>query len=99
MAKNLLGIVTNDPHDVFQSAVIAGIRKVVNEHHYDLAVYTNPEASGDPIPSQVDGLLVIANVLSNDTLRRLYSQRKPISLVSHRVPDTPIPVVLSNNQQ
>jgi LacI family transcriptional regulator len=99
MAKNLLGIVTNDPHDVFQSAVIAGIRKVANEHHYDLAIYTNPEASGEPIPSRVDGLLVIANVLSNDMLRHLYEQRKPLSLVSHRVPDTPIPVVLSNNQQ
>ncbi len=99
MVKNTLGIVTNDPHDVFQSAVISGIRKVAAESHYDVAIYTNPEAKSQSIPSELNGLLVIANVLSNDTLRNLDAQGKPISLVSHRVPDTPIPLVMFNNQQ
>ncbi|HVO41335.1 MAG TPA: substrate-binding domain-containing protein [Aggregatilineales bacterium] len=104
MSAGTLAIITNDPHEVFQRAVISGIREVAERDHYAVIVHS---FGGDParsslIPASLtdlDGLLVIANILSDDTLRGLYKQGKPIALVSHRVPDTAIPVVVSNNQQ
>jgi LacI family transcriptional regulator len=45
------------------------------------------------------GVLVIANPVPDDFLRTIYQSGKPLSLISHQVPDLPIPVVMSNNEQ
>jgi len=104
MSAGTVGIVTNDPYNVFQRAVISGIREVMDRSHYDVEICSfndkvQPSAVMLSELTNFDGLIVISNVLAEDTLRSLYRHGKPISLISHHVPDIPIPVVVSNNQQ
>ncbi len=104
MSAGTLGIVTNDRDNIFQHAVINGIQEVADRSHYAVEVcsVTNESQSSSAFLAELtrfDGLLVIVNCLSDDILRHLYHHGKPISLVSHRVPDLAIPAVVSNNQQ
>ncbi|MCC7449839.1 MAG: substrate-binding domain-containing protein [Anaerolineae bacterium] len=101
---NRLGVITNNQQEVFQRGVIAGIQQVASEHGYSVTIdsYAEDPAHPKPItlnPSDVDGVLAIANAAPDDLLRTLYRMGKPVSLVSHQSPDLPIPVVLSNNTQ
>jgi DNA-binding LacI/PurR family transcriptional regulator len=47
----------------------------------------------------LEGMMVIANAAADQLLCELHESRMPISLVSHRIPGTSIPVVMSNNAQ
>ncbi len=98
----MIGVITNDETNVFQRQVIAGIRAIAAQKGYDVAVdsITSETQNTRPISLDMDGLkgvLVIANILPDATLRDLYQSGKPVSLVSHRVQRTPIPAVIPDN--
>jgi LacI family transcriptional regulator, galactose operon repressor len=101
---NKLGVITNNQHEVFQQAVIAGIGQVAAQHGYTVVVDSCAEDPEHPKgitldPRDVAGILVIANVAPDPFLRTIYQMGKPLSLVSHQAPDMPIPSVMSNNDQ
>jgi LacI family transcriptional regulator len=98
--KPPLGVVTNNPTEVFQRNVIAGAKAAATAHGHDIVIITVPDRR---IPEQsfdgMAGLLVIANAVPDEFLYRLYQRGLPISLVSHRVEALPIPAVSPNNMQ
>ncbi len=103
--RGSLGIITNNRHGVFQAEVLQGISEEARQAGYEIAVDSLAEDDRSPAraialdPAAVAGLLVIANAASDDYLRRVHASGIPISLVSHQVPGTPVPAVLSNNSQ
>jgi DNA-binding LacI/PurR family transcriptional regulator len=104
MSSLKIGVITNNQNEVFQSAVLAGIRKVAEDRGYTLVVDSYADDPQHPQPitvhkSDVDGIIVIANAASNELIRQIYANRIPVTLVCHRLPDAPIPVVMSNNVQ
>lgn len=98
--KPLLGVMTNNPGEVFQRNVIAGVEEAASARGYSVRVVTVPDRQ---VPDQsfegLAGLLVIANAVPDDVLCRLYEGGLPVSLVSHRLPDLPVPAVAPNNTQ
>ncbi len=104
MKTRKLGVIANNQHDIFQRLVIAGIRKVAEERGYKVVVDAYAEDPQRPSPitvhrSDVEGIIVIANAAPNDLLKEIYSSGIPITLVCHKVPDSALPVVMSNNVQ
>ena len=100
----MIGVVTNSRHGVFQRNVIHGIEDVAAQHGVGVVVDSLAEDPTHPRPIspdvlRLDGLIVIANILSDNDLRELYYAGKPLSLISHQVYDAPIPAVIANNQQ
>ncbi|MHB8626344.1 MAG: LacI family DNA-binding transcriptional regulator [Aggregatilineales bacterium] len=98
------GIITNNPEGVFQRAVIAGAREVAAAQGYRVIVYASndePRYATKMVPAyhNLAGVLAIANAATDGLLSELHQTGMPISLVSHRIPGTPIPVVMSNNAQ
>lgn len=97
-----LGILTNDPDKVFQSNVIAGAVEAAESAGFSAAVFCAPDVavmSDLPfMPADLDGLLVIAAIASDDVLRELAATGLPMSLVSHSVADSPIPAVIPDNE-
>jgi LacI family transcriptional regulator len=95
-----LGLVTNNPQEVFQRNVIAGVNAIAKLRGYKIIVFTVPEGKKPDFSiNELSGLLVIANVLSGEFLRDLYQRDFPLSLVSHDTPNLPIPSVSANNIQ
>jgi LacI family transcriptional regulator len=92
MAKRHIGIITNDPHEVFQRLILEGARGV-SEVSADLASLSAVEAWS------VDGALVIANAAPDDVLLNWHRRGLPLSLVSHHVHGAQIPSVGFNNAQ
>jgi LacI family transcriptional regulator len=97
-----LGVITNNQHAVFQSNIIAGVREIAAAHNLSVVVDSLAEGRVPRRPVSLDlraleGVVVIADVLSENELRALYEQGKPITLVSHYLPHLPIPAVISNN--
>ncbi len=96
-----IAIVTNNPAEVFQRDVIVGAEAVLLEHGYNTTIITVPEpvANLDGLSDIADaaGVLVIANCVPDNVLHDLYATGVPLSLVSHRVPHTPIPAVIPDN--
>jgi LacI family transcriptional regulator len=98
--KPLLGLMTNNPGEVFQRSVIEGVKAAANGRGYEVQVVTVPNRQMPDVPLQgMAGLLIIANAVPDDLLRSLHERGLPISFVSHRVPDLPIPSVAPNNTQ
>ena len=101
MSKQI-GIITNIQTPVFQRDVIAGAAEYIQKQGYTLLVDATEERSHNgrvtTLPlNEIDGLLVIANVLNDASLQTLYDTGKPITLVSHRVEKIPIPAIIQNN--
>jgi LacI family transcriptional regulator len=98
-----IGVITNNDQGVFQRAIIDGVREIAQEHRYNVEVDVLAEDRHRKIRAislNVDslaGILVVADVLPQDTLIKLHQIGKPVSLVSHYVPELPIPAVISNN--
>ncbi|GAB5491224.1 MAG: LacI family DNA-binding transcriptional regulator [Phototrophicaceae bacterium] len=93
-----IGIITNDKRQVFQHDIIEGVSAVVADS-YTVLISSLDEEGNQPLDiDTLDGILVIANVLSHDELQTLYETGKPITLVSHQEPDLPIPAVVQNNR-
>lgn len=94
----IIGVITNDATNIFQRQVIAGIHAVASERGYAVQIENRVQKSDARINlNSVAGILVIANVLTDDELRQLYASGKPLSLVSHRVRYTAIPAVIPDN--
>lgn len=97
----MIGIITNDAKNVFQRQVIAGIQIIADLKGYQVIVDSiAPDGNSRPTSLEIEqlaGMLVIANILPDDTLREFYQSKKPLSLVSHRVIGTPIPAVIPDN--
>lgn len=89
---SLIAVITNNETDVFQREVIAGVARFATPKGHTLRIQHSADRLDD-----VAGVLVIANVLSDEMLATLYHSGKPISLVSHQVPDLPIPAVMPDN--
>jgi len=96
-----IGIITNDKAQVFQREIIAGVQDVAGDKIEVLvdSIAENPDTRR-PISldiDELDGILVISNILSHDELQSLHQRGKPITLVSHQEEDLPIAAVIQNN--
>lgn len=99
-----IGIVTNDRRQVFQRSLIAGVERLAAEYGCAVQVDSIAEDPQHPQPVSLPlrdlaGLLVIANVLSDDQLQRIHATGIPMALVSHQVRGLPIPAVIPNNTE
>lgn len=104
MPKPVLGIITNNQHNVFQRNVIMGVRAAAEARGYELVIDSyaeEDEASLDITLDYrtVDGVLVIASAAPPDLLHQMVADRVPLALVSHQVFDLPIPAVITDNKQ
>lgn len=99
-----LGVITNNQHNVFQRNVIAGIRDIVTPQGYAVEVDSYAEDPAHPRPIALDvaamaGVLVVADAAPRDLLEDMVAAEVPVVLISHRVPDLPIPTVGLDNAQ
>jgi DNA-binding LacI/PurR family transcriptional regulator len=100
----ILGIITNDQHQVFQRDVIAGAREIAARHGYTVQIDSYAEDPDHPHPITLDyaamaGVLVIADAAPLSLLREMHESGTPLSLVSHSVAELPIPAVMADNVQ
>ncbi|MGJ3239787.1 MAG: LacI family DNA-binding transcriptional regulator [Anaerolineae bacterium] len=98
---NAIGIITNNERHIFQRDIIQGVTDIMHYSH-TVEVDSIAEDPHNPRPIQLDmdaldGVLVIANVLSRQQLQALIDSGKPVTLVSHREPRLPIAAVIQNN--
>ena len=103
-ARGIIGVITNNRHEVFQRAVIRGVEEAASERSYRVAVDSIAEDAAHPRPVALDlaamsGILVIANVLPDEHLRDLHEAGRPMTLISHHVPGLSIPAVITDNRR
>jgi DNA-binding LacI/PurR family transcriptional regulator len=104
MADKTIGIVTNDREAPFQSGVIEGVLHTFQTAGAEAIIASHPE---NPYRESaislnwrgLDGVLVISAGAPESWLHKVHSAGKPISLVSHTIPDLPLPAVYSDNRQ
>jgi DNA-binding LacI/PurR family transcriptional regulator len=99
-----LAIITNNQHQVFQRLVIAGARSVAEQQGYRVVIDSFAEDPTAPHsirvrPVDADGFMCIANAAPVEYVRAVHTAGKPITLVSHRIPELPVPTVVFNNAQ
>jgi DNA-binding LacI/PurR family transcriptional regulator len=104
MQQPVLGVITNNQHQVFQQNVIAGTHEIAAQHGYAVQVVSYAEDPAHPEPITLDyramaGVLVIADACPIDLLREMYEAGTPLSLVSHQVPELLVPSVITDNIQ
>lgn len=92
-----IGIITNDKRQVFQRGIIAGVGDIAKDNYTIEVDYPRNRLPVSLDIDALDGLLVIANILSHDELKALYDSGKPITFVSHQDAELPIPAVIQNN--
>ncbi|HEX7021591.1 MAG TPA: substrate-binding domain-containing protein [Trueperaceae bacterium] len=102
--KGHLAVLTNDRHQVFQRAVIAGAQEVADARGCELAVLEVPQGPADLAEAGVTagtyaGILVVATALPDALLHALADTGRPLTLVSHRLSDADIPSVMHDNPQ
>jgi DNA-binding LacI/PurR family transcriptional regulator len=102
MTAGMLGVITNDPHPVFQGSVIAGVEAVGRSYGYGVQVFMVEPNLPDAAPllaqiTDVKGMVVIANTLSDHALHQLAARGIAISLVSHQ--SDQYPSITPNNRQ
>lgn len=102
-ARGLIGVITNNRHEVFQRSVIRGVEEAALALGYLVAVDSIAEDPARPRPVELDlaamsGILVIANVLPDEQLRELHAAGRPMTLISHHVPGLSIPAVITDNR-
>lgn len=93
-----LCVLTNNPDQVFQRSVIAGVREEADAHGYPVSVCVYDTHQIKSV-SQFAGIIAIANAVPDDVLRTFYHEGKPLSLISHQISNCPVPTVASNNAQ
>ncbi len=99
-----LGVITNFQHGVFQRAVIDGIRQIADLHSFDVLVDSIAEDGAPTRPVSLDimalgGLAVISNAIPDDQIRGYQASGVPLALISHQIPGTTIPAVVTDNGQ
>lgn len=103
MSGRAIVVVTNDRSPVFQRSVIQGVEDVAGSRGLVVRVVESPEPPSDDagtvLASGADGVLVLANVLSDAALRRLRDAGAVLTLVSHRPESVAPPTVMHDNAQ
>jgi DNA-binding LacI/PurR family transcriptional regulator len=99
-----IGVITNDHTKVFQRSVIQGIIEIAEHEGYEVILDSRMEAQNPTLPTDLPldnlaGVILIANVVPDEFARQIYHDGIPVSLISHRIADTPIPTVTTNNAQ
>ena len=91
--------ITNDETGLFQQVVLDGLHSIAQQPDFAVEVLTTDHVNEEPPLEKTDGVVVIANAVSNDVLSSIYQKEIPITLVSHHHPELPIPAVMSDNSQ
>lgn len=100
----VIGLFLYNIYNEYFGPLLYGIESVVRQNGYNLLVATNPPSQHPkaftPLgPHNVDGLLVFADSLSDDELRRLQSSKTPIVLIHRTSPGgLDIPCVTVENK-
>jgi DNA-binding LacI/PurR family transcriptional regulator len=99
-----LGVITNFQRGVFQRAVIQGIQQVADLHSFDVVVDSIADEDRPPRPVSLNieslaGLVVISNAIPDEQIRAYQASGVPLSLISHQIPGTTIPAVVTDNGQ
>ncbi len=102
--RGVIGVITNNRHEVFQRSIIRGVEEAAAARGYRVIVDSIAEDPSNPRPLALDpaamsGLLVIANVLPDAPLRALHEAGHPMTLISHHVPGLSIPAVIVDNRR
>ncbi|MCD4684536.1 MAG: substrate-binding domain-containing protein [Anaerolineae bacterium] len=97
-----IGIITNDQHRVFQRHVIQGVQDAAAAQGFDVVIDSYGEDPAHPRPVTLDyravaGVVGIADAIPVPLLREMVAAGTPVSLVSHTVPDVPVPAVVADN--
>lgn len=97
-----IGIITNDQHRVFQRHVIQGVREFVTTQGFDVQIDSYAEDPTNPRPVTLDyhavaGVVGIADAIPVPLLHEMVAEGTPVSLVSHTVPNVPVPAVVADN--
>ncbi len=103
-ARGLIGLITNNRHEVFQRSIIRGVEEAAQARGYRVVVDSIAEDPARPRPVALDlramsGILVIANILPDQRLRELHESGRPMTLISHQVAGLPIPSVITDNRR
>ncbi|MCU0476649.1 MAG: substrate-binding domain-containing protein, partial [Anaerolineae bacterium] len=100
MRRPVLGVITNDQTGVFQRAIIDGIRQIADLHSYDVLVEALGAGSSSYLePTQLAGVMVISNAIPDSQILGFQQAGLPVSLISHHLPNTLIPSVITDNRQ
>ncbi|HRE46465.1 MAG TPA: substrate-binding domain-containing protein [Aggregatilineales bacterium] len=95
-----IGVFTNDPNGVFQRNVIRGVEQEAKQHDYPIEVIAVPDWQNTaPRYDSLAGIISVEKAVPDNFLRMFYRLAKPLSLIAHIIPDTPVPTVISNNAQ
>jgi LacI family transcriptional regulator len=97
-----IGIITNDQNAEFQREVISGVQQIAQAQQISVLIDSIEEVRGQMLPvslpiEELDGIVVIANVLPDHTLASLAAIGKPVTMVSHRVAGLMLPAIIQNN--
>lgn len=104
---NAIGFLTVSLASPYYSPVLQGIECITRKHHLDLLISSTQREQGPKKgyhrvlgPNNIDGLLVFADVLSNEELIFLYENRFPMVLMHQSPPPgVPIPMVTVENKK
>lgn len=99
-----IGIITNDRTQVFQRDLITGVEALAREQGYQVLVDSIAEDPRNPRPVSLDyaalnGVIIIANVLSDDEVIAIQATGIPLTLISHQISGAPIPAIIQNNRE
>ncbi|HEX2618483.1 MAG TPA: substrate-binding domain-containing protein [Phototrophicaceae bacterium] len=103
-----LGLITNDPTNVFQRDVIAGMHEIASNSGYEVRIATVTTRPGNLAAitdatgldfTRLNGVLIVANVIPEPVLRQIWQTGVAISLVSHQSRSLAIPSVMPDNRQ
>lgn len=97
-----IGIITNDQYRVFQRHVIMGVQEIAAVQGFEVVIDSYAENPDQPQPITLDhravaGVVGIADAIPVPLLQEIVAAGTPISLVSHTVPDVPVPAVVADN--
>lgn len=93
-----LGILTNEAVSIFHRAVIEGVEAAAGAAGHTVAIHIVDEKLNIlSALSETQGIIVIANALSDSLLEKIADRGIAISLVSHR--SAALPSIIPNNRQ
>lgn len=97
---SVIGVLVRFSSGLFYGAVLQGAQQQALQRGASLTVFEtrHSEPSVDDLRA-FDGILTIANSVSDALLRLLYYSDVPTLLVAHRLPDLPIPRCVVDNIQ
>jgi LacI family transcriptional regulator len=92
------GVVTNNDQDVFQRDILRGVSETAQKRGYQaMPLFVSDWQLPPKALDGLAGVVIIANCLTDETLRGIYKMGMPLSLVSHQISDLPIPVLSPDN--